>query len=127
MKPTALPADVRRFLLGAVASVPHLEALLLLRGEPGRDWARAEVAQRLFVAEERVTAILADLQQQSLVAEPSPGSFRYAPSDEAKRATVDRLAEVYSRHLVEVTGLLHAKLERQALEFSDAFRLRKEP
>lgn len=127
MKAAALPADVRRFLLGAIATVPHLEALLLLRGEPARDWAGADVAQRLFVTEERVAAILADLQQQALVAEPSPGAFRYAPSDEAKRAIVDRLAEVYSRHLVEVTELLHAKLERQALEFSDAFRLRKEP
>ena len=122
-----VPDDLRRFLLGAIASVPHLEALLLLRGEPETVWNKRAMAQRLFVSEERADAVLADLQQQALIAQSLPGVFRYAPADEGQRSTIEQLAHYYSRHIVEVASLLHAKLERQALEFSEAFRLRKEP
>ncbi len=127
MKQERVPDGLRRFLLGVIASVPHLEALLLLRGEPGTAWNKRAMAQRLFVSERRADAILADLQQQALVTESASGVFRYAPADEEKRSTIEQLAHYYSRHIVEVASLLHAKLERQALEFSEAFRLRKEP
>lgn len=126
MSPTDLPNDVRRFLLGAIASVPHLEALLLLRHDAARAWTPAQVAERLFLPEERGAAILAELRQQGLLAEAGPGAYVYAPGGAELRHTIDRLAAYYSRHVVEVSRLLHAKIERQALEFSDAFRLRKD-
>jgi hypothetical protein len=126
MKQERVPEGVRRFLLGAIASVPHLEALLLLRGAPDAEWSARAVAQRLFISEERAKAILADLRQRALIAEAPAGAFRYAPANEDDGATIDRLADYYGRHIVEVANLLHAQLERQALEFSEAFRLRRE-
>jgi hypothetical protein len=126
VKHERVPEGVRRFLLGAIASVPHLEALLLLRGAPGSEWSARTVAQHLFIAEERAKVILADLRQRALVAELPPGVFHYAPETDEDYATIDQLADYYSRHIVEVANLLHAQLERQALEFSEAFRLRKE-
>ena len=122
-----VPDNVRRFLLGAIASVPHLEALLLMWAEPDIDWDKHDLSRRLFVTEERAEAILVDLQHQALIAASAPEHFRYAPADDSKRSSVDDLAVYYSRHIVEVASLLHAKLERQALEFSEAFRLRREP
>lgn len=126
MRQERVPEGVRRFLLGAIASVPHLEALLLLRGAPQAEWNGRAVAQRLFISEERAKAILADLRQRALIAESPAGIFRFAPASAEDSATVDQLADYYSRHIVEVANLLHAQLERQALEFSEAFRLRKE-
>jgi hypothetical protein len=126
MSKDVIPPGVRRFLLSAIASVPHLEALLLLRGE-AKSWSAREVAHRLFIPEVRAAGILNDLVQQSLVAEADPGRFHYAPASDEMRASTDQIVEYYSRHLVEVTQLLHAKLDRGALEFSDAFRFRKEP
>ena len=35
---SAIPDDVRRFILTSVPSVPYLEAMLLLRGEPQAAW-----------------------------------------------------------------------------------------
>lgn len=35
---------------------------------------------------------------------------------------VDRVAEVYTTSLVEVTNLIHSKLSKQAQEFGDAFK-----
>lgn len=126
MKHERVPDALRRFLLGVIATVPHLEALLLLRGEAGTTWDKRVMAQRLFLSEERADAILADLKQQGLIAESPAGVFRFAPADEEKRCATDQMADYYGRHIVEVASLLHAKLERQALEFSEAFRLRKE-
>jgi hypothetical protein len=38
---------------------------------------------------------------------------------------VDRLAHTYSRHLIQVTNLIHTK-PRRLREFADAFKIRKE-
>ena len=40
---------------------------------------------------------------------------------------IDRLAEVYYQHLVEVTNLIHSKTSKKAQQFADAFKWRKEP
>jgi hypothetical protein len=123
----ALPADVRRFLLASIASVPHLEALLLLRNDPAMDWNAVKLGEHLFASASRAESILHDLREQELCSATLPGHFRYSPRSAAVAATIDRLAEHYSRNLVQVSQLLHAKLDRQALDFSDAFKLRKDP
>jgi hypothetical protein len=38
---------------------------------------------------------------------------------------VDQLAEIYSENVVGVTELIHARQERRAQQFADAFRLRR--
>jgi hypothetical protein len=42
------------------------------------------------------------------------------------RARIDQLAELYARHLVEVTLLIHSSLDRKAQQFADAFKWRKD-
>jgi hypothetical protein len=120
-----LPDDVRRFLIGAIPSVPHLEALLLLREEPG-DWTAAAVARRIYVSTERAALLLRDLGQQRLLVQRGD-TFQYGPEDDRLKATIERLAALYARHVVDIARLLHAKLDTSAEEFSKAFRLRKDP
>lgn len=127
-----IPEDVRRFVLTSVPSVPFLEALLLLRADPGREWDGAMLAGRLYVRE-RVAGDLLDALCNAGMARRSDSAGQagesilccYAP-DDALRERIDHLAEVYARQLVDITHLIHSSLDRKAQQFADAFRLRKD-
>ena len=121
-----LPADVRRFILTSIPSVPFLEAVLLLRAEPATAWGVAELARRLYVPERTATELL-QLLTSSGVAAPvgETGTARYAPAPEL-RELLDRLAQSYSTDLVAITDLIHSRIDRRAQRFADAFRFRKE-
>lgn len=120
-----LTPELRRFILAAMPSVPHLEALLLLR-EREAGWPVGELGARLYVAEPAAVRLLDDLVQAGL-ARYADGIARYAPARPDLRATVDLLAQVYARHVVAVSELIHSTTGRKAHSFADAFRLRKDP
>ena len=125
-----IPEDIRRFVLTSIASVPHLEALLLLRAESGARWDVALVAQRLYISEKLAANLLRDLCESGMTAGAEEGAehwtYRYAPASPALHALIDRLAELYSSHLLDITRLIHARLDRKAHQFADAFKWRKE-
>lgn len=120
-----IPDDVRRFLLARHLTVPHVEAILLMRREPEPPWDAARLAARLYVALQVATSVLADLAGISLV-EKTDAGFRYAPADAPTQALIARLEEVYAKNLVEVARLIHSTRDRSAEEFAAAFRFRKE-
>lgn len=122
-----LPDDVRRFILTSVASVPYLEAMLLLRNEPDPPWDVSRVARRLYMDEQRAGELLSLLMQSGVlqIAEQQPPSYRYAPATEELRQMIDRVADVYAANLVEVTHLIHSTMDRKAQQIADAFRFRK--
>ena len=126
MTPPELPADVRRFILTSIPSIPYLEAVLLLRAEPQKDWDAAQLARRLYVPE-RTGAELLSLLGASGIGQPvgEAGALHYAPPPELSDV-VDRLANAYSTNLVAVTDLIHSRIDRRAQQFADAFRFRKE-
>lgn len=126
MTASNIPADVRRFLLAAIASVPHLEALLLLRADPTRRWDAGSLSLRLYIDEAAAGRLLEGLRQHRLAAQDGDGAWHYASVDDATAATIDRLAAVYARHVVEVAELIHSSSDRKAQRFADAFRWRKE-
>jgi hypothetical protein len=121
------PSDDLRRLIFAIPSIPHLEALLLMRREP-QPWEAPRLAQRLYLPAERAAQILADLVAAQLcgAAGDMPGAYRYAPAPETE-ALVDRLQRYYSRHLIEVTNMIHAnsRPHSRIREFADAFKWRK--
>jgi hypothetical protein len=123
-----IPDDVRRFVLANIPSVPHLEAALLLRGQPGQDHAVADVAARLYVPERSAAELLKALCAAGIAqftGSPAP-HYRYAPKDASLAEVMDRLAQTYAQDLVGVTTLIHDATQRSAQRFSDAFRLRKD-
>ncbi|WP_312519712.1 hypothetical protein [Massilia sp.] len=128
-----IPEDVRRFILTSVPSVPFLEALLLLRADPARQWDGAMLAGRLYIGERVAADLLQALCTAGMARRCEPQADPtasqppccYAPG-EALRERIDRLAEVYARQLVDVTHLIHSSLDRKAQQFADAFRLRKD-
>lgn len=118
---------VRRFLLTSIPAVPHLEALLLLRRER-RDWRAGEIAARLYLPEDRARMILADLCAAGIIhCDADQHAFAFAPRSAQDDDLVAELDATYARHLLEVTRLIHSRIERTAQQFADAFRWRKDP
>jgi hypothetical protein len=129
MDKPSIPEDLRRFVLTSIPSVPFLEALLLMRADPGQAWRRDTLARRLYVREKTAEGLLADLCTAGIAVhcrDAGVDGYRYAPADAGLRERIDRLADVYATHLVEVTHLIHSSLDRKAQQFADAFKWRKD-
>ena len=122
----AVPAHVRRFVLLNVASVPHLEAMLLMREDPSRQWDTLRVARRLYMKEDATAAILADLQASGIIVPVGEEIFCYRPASEELRNTLTDLAACYAKNLRLVTHLIHSRTASHAQQFADAFKLRKD-
>jgi hypothetical protein len=130
MDKPSIPEDLRRFVLTSIPSVPFLEALLLMRAAPAAVWRRDMLARRLYVREKTADGLLAELCVAGMAVRCADGGadgYRYAPRDPGLRERIDRLADLYATHLVEVTHLIHASLDRKARQFADAFKWRKDP
>jgi hypothetical protein len=127
MDKPSIPEDLRRFVLTSIPSVPFLEALLLMRADPDHAWRRDTLARRLYVREKTAEDLLAELCT-ARIAVPCPDgdAYRYAPLEPGMRERIDRLADAYATHLVEVTHLIHSSLDRKAQQFADAFKWRKD-
>ncbi len=123
-----IPEDLRRFILTSVRSVPFVEALLLFRGAHGEPVDTRSIAQRLYMPEKAAAEIVHELHASGMLAPVTDrtDSHRYAPSSPELAAMVDMLATFYATHLVDVTQLIHSVSARRAMQFADAFKLRKD-
>ena len=125
----SIPEDLRRFVLTSIPSVPFLEALLLMRADPAQAWTRDTLARRLYVRDKVAEGLLDELCRSGIAApwpDASADAYCYRPREDALRERIDRLADLYSTHLVEVTHLIHSSLDRKAQQFADAFKWRKD-
>jgi hypothetical protein len=121
-----LPADVRRFILTSIPSVPYLEAVLLLRAEPQKEWDAALLARRLYVPERTGAELVEQLRSSGIATGSGSGSaVRFEPTPELAEL-IERVAQAYAANLVGVTDLIHSRIDRRAQQFADAFRFRKE-
>ncbi len=124
-----LSDNVRRFILTSVPSVPYLEALLLLRTDPKVGWDVRRLAMRLYVAERQAAEVLTVLTAAGVAQGEVQGDttlIRYAPATDELRERLDALAQAYTTNLVDVTALIHSRIDKRAQQFADAFRLRKD-
>ncbi len=125
-----IPEEIRRFILTSIPSVPHLEALLLLRSQDSQAWEPALVATRLYISDKTAVALLEELCLAGMAVEQDAGdgkfAYRYQPGTARLRAAIDAVAELYVRYLVDITHLIHSKLDRKAQQFADAFKWRKD-
>lgn len=119
-----IPEGVRDFILQYINSITQLEALLLLRANPDERWTLASTTKRLYASERDVEFVLSRLTTDGLLRNEA-GIYRYDPSSLETRALIDQLAQIYARHLIPVTNLIHAK-ERRIREFADAFKFRRD-
>lgn len=111
-----IPADLRDFILRHIDSVSQWEALQLLRANPADAWDVSKVARRLYASDGEIAELLARLCQGGLL-RSNNGLFRYDGASAAQRAAIDRLAAIYSRHLIPVTNMIHDKPPRIRRKF----------
>lgn len=123
-----IPPDIRRFILTSIDSVPHLEALLILRYDPKVEWDAKGMSQRLYISEKRTVELLENLLAAGFVAvkRGDVSVYYYSPVSEELRGMMTRLADIYAKQLVEVTNLIHSNISKQAQQFGDAFKWQKE-
>jgi hypothetical protein len=122
MTDEVVASDLKEFILAHIDSIAQLEALLLLRANPGEPWDAAKAARRLYVGERESHEALARLCAEGLLSEAEDG-FRYAGVAGEKAQMVDRLAAVYAAHLIPVTNIIHQKPGR-IREFAEAFKFK---
>jgi predicted ArsR family transcriptional regulator len=95
--PSDVPGDVRRLIADHIVSIEQLDILLLLRARPDVAWNAKEVADELRTSEWSAAGRMADLRARGLVtAEGDPIRYRFAPASDELRATLDRLAQIYT-------------------------------
>jgi hypothetical protein len=123
-----IPDDIARFVLEKIGSVAQMEALLLLRGRPSQEWRVEEVAKRLYVTEAQTGEVLSRLCADGILICTASGSrtYKYQPNSMELEGMINRVADMYSKHLVPVTNLIHSKPVTRVQEFADAFKFRKD-
>jgi hypothetical protein len=122
-----IPESVKEFITSNIDSIAELEALLLLRSDPGCDWTTDALAARLYTSHEQTVETMAKLGTIGLsrVKQTEPTTFHYQPSSNEQDVVVAALAETYSKYLIPVTNLIHSKPRSKVQQFADAFKLRK--
>lgn len=123
-----IPARVLQFLAERIDTVPQLEALLLLWGDPQRLWSEEELAGRIYVGRQVAATIMQALQRQQLVtAEPaSTIRYRYDPQWDPSGEVMPEVAAAYRRHLVPLATFIHSRASTAVREFARAFDLKKD-
>lgn len=116
------------FILENIDSVPHLEALVLLWNSRPVAWTCEELASRLYIPEEKVSSLLADLVRLQLIAKTAgpPPKYSYFPRSE-EQSEMMRLVDIaYRRDLVRISTMIHSKTSPSVREFARAFRFKKD-
>ncbi|HEX4243548.1 MAG TPA: hypothetical protein VHZ53_19200 [Steroidobacteraceae bacterium] len=127
MGPAEIPEDVLRFIEIRIDSVPHLETLLLMWENRDDSWSEAQVCTRIYITRDQARSVLTDLVSRGFIEalnEPATGAYRFnSQGDEGQ--LLSRVAAAYRRHLIYLTGLIHAKASRAVLDFARAFEFKK--
>ncbi|MGH9679803.1 MAG: hypothetical protein ACRD4Y_07615, partial [Candidatus Acidiferrales bacterium] len=121
-------AEIDKFIMERIDSVPHLEALLLLWHSRPTQWAPDDMAKRLFVRAEFARDILQDLVRQNLAVtvRDASGNDQYEYKTGENDALIDSVDLSYRQELVRISNMIHTKASAAIREFARAFRLTKE-
>jgi hypothetical protein len=100
-----LESNDLRFVALNLRTVPHLEALLILRDVGDQDVSPEEISQRLYIPTDLAAEVLLDLANRRLATGTAELKFRFAPCvDDA--ASIERIAAAYRRHIVRLSNFI---------------------
>ena len=119
-------AQVDRFVVDQIDSVPHLEALLLLFNSRPKAWSAEEMARALYVRTEAAARILDGLLLRGLIAAgPADVSYYVYAASNADGLIAD-LEALYRREVVRISSLIHSRGPASVRDFARAFRFTKD-
>ena len=126
-KPGPDTNEIFQFVSDEIDSVPHLEALLLLRNSHPAVWTAEAMAKRLYVNMAYTESLLRDLVGKGLVsAVQNPGEgYQYNVGNKEKDRVIGRLDQVYRREIVRISTLIHSKASAGVREFARAFEFKR--
>lgn len=116
-----LSPRLRSFLNRHIASVEHVEVLLLLKSSPERLWIPEEIASELRRSAKSARQRLRDLVRSKLVRRDTDARFAYQPSDEDD--VVEELAREFESRRVRLIEAIFTQRVDTAQSFADAFRI----
>ncbi|MGY3618357.1 hypothetical protein [Bradyrhizobium sp. USDA 10063] len=125
MADSYVPDDIRDFILKHIDSVAQIEALLLIQSHPQERWTIPQIAARLYMGDSDTKEALDRLRTTGLL-DCEKEVYRLEGVSAGNMLLIERLLAVYTRHLIPVTNIIHAK-PRRIRSFADAFKLRKDP
>jgi DNA-binding MarR family transcriptional regulator len=122
----AIPNEVEQFLLSAVDTVPHLEALLLIFQNPTAVWSVNDLAARIYVDATQAAAVLEDLTRRQLITrlDESPARYQFFARSAEQTELLNKVAQAYRTQLVQVARFIHSKPSASVRDFARAFRLK---
>ena len=103
-----IPDAISRFLLASVPSVPHLEALLLIRRSAGQPWSADRIAASLYIDPAAAARCLDDLVREGLLVADEARRYRMRPVSPERTALLEELDRVYARRVRDVAELIHS-------------------
>jgi hypothetical protein len=115
-------ADLSAFVREHIRSVWALELLLLLRRDPDRCWAPADLVLELRASQMLVVDNLQRLEHAGLVVPDEAGCFRYAPVNPALAVVCDALDAAYRQRPVAIVNMIARSGSLQSL--ADAFKFK---
>lgn len=118
--------EIVEFILDEIESVPHLEALLLIRNTHPQKWTVDALKKRLYLSGEAVEHLLGDLTRRKLLTfDPSGPAYFYEPASPEKDNLIERVDEIYRHQIVRISQLIHSKPPAALRDFARAFRFTK--
>jgi hypothetical protein len=117
----ATDSDFASFLKEHIRSVWAVELLLLLRRDPARCWAPAELVRELRASSSLVADNLHRFLASGLVA-PEADCYRYAPASPVLDELCAKLESAYRERPVAVINMIARPAPLQSL--ADAFKFR---
>ena len=123
-----LGPEVRRLVASHLASMDHVEVLLLLHKRDPEALSIDDIVRESGRPVELIANALNDLSTGGL-ASSTPGaagveSFRYDPQSESLRSVVNDLAAMYNERPVTLIRAIYDRPAQPVLSFADAFRVR---
>jgi hypothetical protein len=121
-------SEVYEFIRERIESVPHLEALLLVWNSRPQPWSLNNLTKRLYIGQERVQLILADLIREGLVAlvPGMPESYGYNSVSIEQDQLMTAVDATYRREVVRIASLIHSRPPSSVRDFARAFRFKKD-
>jgi hypothetical protein len=125
-----IPTSVQKLLHERIQSIEALEAILLMRSDPGRAWTNDELAAVLGINPTIARSAAQELLEKDLCVHDAPGPrrFRYSCPDQDTAEALDELARIYLERrmeiLVFISRLAISRVRNEALRtFAQAFRI----
>jgi hypothetical protein len=122
------PPGLKQFIEHHIESIPQLEALLLLRQDPQRQWQAGDIAKALYIPDEAAVSLLVDFARRGFatLGPAAATHYTYRIRDRESDRLIEQLESVYRERRVAVTSLIYSKPLNKVQTFADAFRFGKE-